>query len=397
MQLIDGVYNQSPGLNFSLGNFLGASELDIQKVDLVVGASGAYFGPNAFNGVINMQTQSPFQFPGLSASVKVGERSMAETAVRWAEVFNNKKGEDKFAYKFNMFYMRAYDWEATNYSPTSQSPTNESNAGGYDAVNRYGYEDVSQFFYTAPSGVPFVGRGYYLRDGYNEKDLVDYNTRNTKLSGSVHYKLTKDIEAIYASNFSTGTTVYQGDNRFSLKDVKLYQNRIEVRKENKFFVRAYVTNEDAGNTYDAYNTAIVMQNKAKTDEAWGKDYNNGLSSNLDPYLQGWLPRNLNSGLMLSGIPGVNNQRLNYIENYWRTTLNDSLFYFHGLARQKASGQPSSSGGNHARFVPGTYEFDTAFQNTKSTYNTQGGSRIYDMSALYHIAAVNCEAYCQFFM
>jgi hypothetical protein len=397
LQLIDGVYNQSPGLNFSLGNFLGASELDIQKVDLVVGASGAYFGPNAFNGVINMQTQSPFQFPGLSASVKVGERSMAETAVRWAEVFKNKKGEDKFAYKFNMFYMRAYDWEATNYSPTSQSPTNESNAGGYDAVNRYGYEDVSQFFYTAPSGVPFVGRGYYLRDGYNEKDLVDYNTRNTKLSGSVHYKLTKDIEAIYASNFSTGTTVYQGDNRFSLKDVKLYQNRIEVRKENKFFVRAYVTNEDAGNTYDAYNTAIVMQNKAKTDEAWGKDYNNGLSSNLDPYLQGWLPRNLNSGLMLSGIPGVNNQRLNYIENYWRTTLNDSLFYFHGLARQKASGQPSSSGGNHARFVLGTYEFDTAFQNTKSTYNTQGGSRIYDMSALYHIAAVNCEAYCQFFM
>ena len=50
LQLIDGVDNQSPGLNFSLGNFLGSSELDIQKVDLVVGASGAYYGPNAFNG-----------------------------------------------------------------------------------------------------------------------------------------------------------------------------------------------------------------------------------------------------------------------------------------------------------------------------------------------------------
>ncbi|MFY8189514.1 MAG: carboxypeptidase-like regulatory domain-containing protein, partial [Bacteroidia bacterium] len=50
LQLIDGVDNQSPGLNFSLGNFLGASELDVQKVDLIVGASGAYYGPNAFNG-----------------------------------------------------------------------------------------------------------------------------------------------------------------------------------------------------------------------------------------------------------------------------------------------------------------------------------------------------------
>ena len=39
LQLIDGVDNQSPGLNFSLGNFLGASELDVNSVNLIVGAS----------------------------------------------------------------------------------------------------------------------------------------------------------------------------------------------------------------------------------------------------------------------------------------------------------------------------------------------------------------------
>jgi iron complex outermembrane recepter protein len=97
LQLIDGVDNQSPGLNFSLGNFLGASELDVQRVDLVVGASGAYYGPNAFNGVINMVTKSPFQFPGLSASVKIGERNLIEGSARFAQVFKNKKGVDKFA------------------------------------------------------------------------------------------------------------------------------------------------------------------------------------------------------------------------------------------------------------------------------------------------------------
>lgn len=52
LQIIDGVDNQAPGLNFSLGNFLGSSELDILKVDLVQGASSAFYGPNAFNGVI---------------------------------------------------------------------------------------------------------------------------------------------------------------------------------------------------------------------------------------------------------------------------------------------------------------------------------------------------------
>ena len=45
LQLIDGVDNQAPGLNFSLGNFLGASELDIKRVELIVGASSGIYGP----------------------------------------------------------------------------------------------------------------------------------------------------------------------------------------------------------------------------------------------------------------------------------------------------------------------------------------------------------------
>ncbi len=54
LQIIDGVDNQAPGLNFSLGNFLGSPELDVTRVDLIQGASSAFYGPNAFNGVISM-------------------------------------------------------------------------------------------------------------------------------------------------------------------------------------------------------------------------------------------------------------------------------------------------------------------------------------------------------
>ena len=32
LQIIDGVDNQAPGLNFSLGNFLGASELELARL-----------------------------------------------------------------------------------------------------------------------------------------------------------------------------------------------------------------------------------------------------------------------------------------------------------------------------------------------------------------------------
>ncbi len=386
LQLIDGVDNQSPGLNFSLGNFLGASELDIQKVDLVVGASSAYYGPNAFNGVINMQTKSPFLYPGLSAQVKVGERSLTETAIRWAQIIKNKDGVEKFAYKMNVFYMQANDWNATNMDPTSQSPVGRSNAGSYDAVNRYGDEFTSNIFYTPLSLASSVGKGYYLRNGYDERDLVDYNSKNLKLSGAAHYKVTKNTELIYATSFGTGTTVYQGENRFSLRDILFFQNKLELKKDNRFFIRAYATNEDAGNSYDAYNTALLLQKAAKSDEQWGKDYNNSLTANLSPVINRWIQDNLGQGIRLDTIPGANNQRLNFIDNYWRTFFTDSLDKYHSLARDIANAAGIGGVNGIDRFVPGTARFDSAFKAITSRTNQNGGSRFFDQSALYHVAA-----------
>ena len=113
LQLIDGVDNQSPGLNFSLGNFLGASELDVESVDMVVGASSAYYGPGAFNGVISMKTKSPFVHPGVSFMLKGGERGLLQAALRYASILDaNEYNEEKFAFKLNLSLMRADDWEA---------------------------------------------------------------------------------------------------------------------------------------------------------------------------------------------------------------------------------------------------------------------------------------------
>lgn len=101
LQTIDGVDNASPSINFALGNFLGSSELDLRSVDLVVGASSAFFGPNAFNGVIKMDSKDPFFSKGLSAFVKAGERNILETGIRWADALKNNRGNDVFAYKLN--------------------------------------------------------------------------------------------------------------------------------------------------------------------------------------------------------------------------------------------------------------------------------------------------------
>ena len=64
-------------------------------------------------------------------------------------------------------------------------------------------------------------------------------------------------------NLGSGTTVYQGENRFRLDDIFFWQGKIELKQTDKFFLRAYITEEDAGKTYDAYATALRLQSSAK--------------------------------------------------------------------------------------------------------------------------------------
>jgi outer membrane receptor protein involved in Fe transport len=57
VQMIDGMDNQAPGLNFSVGNIVGISELDLESVELLPGAASALYGPNAINGILLMNSK----------------------------------------------------------------------------------------------------------------------------------------------------------------------------------------------------------------------------------------------------------------------------------------------------------------------------------------------------
>lgn len=384
LQIIDGVDNQSPGLNFSLGNFLGSSELDLKKVEIVVGANSALYGPNAFNGVISMETKDPFQFKGLSAQYKGGARNLSEISFRYAEVFKNKDGEDKLGYKFNFYRMAADDWVANNYDQSFDSPSNINNPGGYDAVNRYGDE----YYKTYSNFGTFPGLGTFHRTGYKEEDLVDYNTENYKMNMALYYKPTEKTELIYATNYGTGTTVYQGDNRYSLKGLEFFQNRLEFRQKDKFFIRLYETHEDAGRTYDAVATAQSLQNRALSDIDWSKEYGTYWREEIYPQIltiPGWVP--IDSIDILT--PGVYEQ--------WYIDMNDILSNnadlleeYHDQTEEYVNSIVGQQG--YSFLKPGTPEFQQAFDEITSQTrydkegNLVGGTMFYDRSKLYHAHA-----------
>ena len=368
LQVIDGVDNQAPGLNFSLGNFLGASELDVQQVDVISGAVGALYGPSAFNGVIAMTTKDPYRFQGTSVQFKGGERRLAEFGFRHAQAYKRADGSASWAYKINLFALRADDWEATNMNPTDDSESAIDNPGGYDAVNRYGDEMT----YDHGGDVKtYAGIGTYHRRGIEESELVDYNTENLKMSTSVHYRSKGGVEGIYALNYGTGTTVYQGDNRFSLRGIQFLQNRLELRKDEDWFVRAYTTHEDAGKTYDAYFTALRMQDSVLNDGFWANQYRSFWSFLQKPVVRG-LP-----GYPSEALPSGDFNAA--IAALWAANpgIFDSLHRSNRNIMDMAYDADSM-------LIPGSAAFEALKQSIITRPFTEGGSQFWDRSSLAHL-------------
>lgn len=397
LQLIDGVDNQSPGLNFSLGNFLGACDLDVKRVEIVQGASSAFYGPGAFNGVVNMETKDPWTYQGATVQLRLGERSLVEPQIRFAEAVKNKDGQDVFGYKICAYYLKADDWEAQNYDPIYDSPSIASNPGRYDAVNIYGDEYFPGMDLSDAEPWNYRGIGAFYRTGYREDDVLDYDTKNFKANLSLHYRLRPDqtyesTEIILANNVGTGTTVYQGDNRFRLRDIFFMQNRLEIRQKDNFFVRFYTTREDAGRSYDPYATALRIQDEARSDSDWSKVYLRYWNDSIDSRIDG------------TGYPGlVLNPDWNGIDiedlwlpydyagqQAWLSEYNDTLRMWHSMVEQWTNnGNAGLVGINPTGFyAPGSAPFNEAFDRITALKNNEGegGTRFYDKSSLYHLHA-----------
>ena len=313
---------------------------------------------------------------------------MLETAFRWADSFKNKEGQEFAAYKLNFSYLRADDWEATNYDPVFDTDTGIGNPGRYDAVNIYGDEFFAGNDFSSFPIFTYPGLGTWHRTGYRETDVVDYDTRNLKANIAFHLRTNPSAaeaspEFIVAANYGSGTTVYQGENRFSLKGIDFFQGRLEFRKANKFFLRAYMTTENAGDSYDPFLTAIKLQEASKSDLRWSQDYVDYWLREAAPVIktaEGFPPQEVigidpATGQVITSFDGA-------AARQWLTDNVDLITNFHSQAEAFANTQTFS---NTRPFLqPGTPEFQAEFDRLTSLKRTEGGTLFTDRSSLYHI-------------
>lgn len=323
-QFVDGMDNQAPGLNFSVGNIVGISDLDMESAELISGTSSALFGAGGVNGTLLLHSKDPFKYQGLSMQFKTGvnhvDKKYApmtdwnDMQFRYAKAWNNK-----WAFKTNVSYVKAADWVAHDYA--NYDRTNMQMKEGdrltdlaYDGVNSYGDEikanmknvaqaviqsgreafiaqyknltgtnpsqqDIEGFLTSDPNVSPFylglqggaIPDQEVSRTGYKEQELVDYTTTSLRTSGALHYRINANLEAIGQAYWGAGSSIYTGADRYSLMNFNLGQYKLELKGDN-FFLKGYTTQERSGDAYNATALASLMNERFKPSTQWFPQY-----------------------------------------------------------------------------------------------------------------------------
>lgn len=372
-QYIDGVDNEAPGLNFPIGNMVGANDLDLDNVEVVSGAASALYGANAMQGVINMGSKSPYDYKGIAVQLKGGGTTVpgpfTDMQLRYANTYGKK---ERFAIKITGEYTQVKDWPATDdslnrygaistnvnlnsalqqkalepFCPTCPV-TNEDHNKYAGLVSWLQFNPkANNFDLSQPNGFLHV-----QAPGYMESDLADYNAKNAKLSAAMYYRFTDDLELSAGYKFGYGTTVYQATARYQIKDFTFHQPKIELKGKN-FFVRAYASFENAGQSYNLGLTGAYVSRAAAPD--YVSRFSTAYFNTID-----------------SLVGGIANCQTCFegTDHLW---VLDSA---RNVARRIASA---------AWYTPGTKQFTDSFNRIIKDKNSLTGTEFYDKSALINV-------------
>ena len=360
-QIVDGMDNQAPGLNFAVGSFVGLSELDVESMELLQGASSALYGPGGMNGTLLINSKDPFKHQGLSFQIKNG---MMHTDGKYRDpsgyynwdIRYAKKVSERFAYKITAGLIQAKDWLAADNRNVTRSgpflgsvvPGTRATDPNYDGMNYYGDETTIDLNLVlngiagqAPFLAPYISTltgspNPVSRTGYSEREVTNPNTTNFKVGASFNYKITNSVEAILSGFWGTGSTVYTGSDRYSLLDLKMGQYKLEFKHKN-WNLRAYTTQENAGQSYNTTVTTRLFNEAWKPSSQWYTEYG-----------QAYL------GSLLGGMTSIN---------------------AHNMARSVAdAGRPAA----------GSRQFQRLYDSVRSRSIADGGGLFIDKTNLYAV-------------
>jgi outer membrane receptor protein involved in Fe transport len=417
-QLVDGIDNQAPGLNFAVGSIVGPTELDIDNVELLQGASSALYGSGGTNGTMLITSKSPFKYQGFSFQIKQGVNHVQSThnlapyydwTFRWAKPIGQR-----FAFKLSGQFISAQDWEANdtrnlrrNNVFSSLKDSNRVTDPNYDGVNVFGDE----------ASVNMQALAQAVRATVAGQLGANYATFNATLNGLITSGATpQQIAATLTPTPFAGVVPFLP---FLIPTATLATNPYGATFTgavgNGFVSRTGYNEKDLVD-YHAYNVKasgglyykITDNTEASLVGYWGTGttvYTGADRYNIKNLLMGqykaevkgrnWFLRAYtvqeNSGDSYTATTAAL-----YINNAWKSnstwfqtyagTYSATRLGLAGLPVNFSSVQAhdaARSSADAGRLLPGSDGFKTAFNNAVNTSINKGGAKFEDATDMYH--------------
>lgn len=406
-QLVDGMDNQAPGLNFAVGGIVGPTELDIDNVELLQGASSALYGSGGTNGTMLINSKNPFKYQGLSYQIKQGINrigggySNPSPYYDWALRYAKAVGK-KFAFKVSGQLISAMDWEAHDTRNIQRNNVFSSLKSGdrtsdpnYDGVNVFGDEASASMLFLAQAVQAQTRAGLFSASS----GAYDLNNILPLLGTSPSQA---QIAAFVAAQPAPFQTPVQNVIPFYLGI------------QNNFFGSQFVSrtgyNERDLVDYHAYNFRLNGSVNYKISENVEASLNGywGTGTTVYTGADRYAIKNLKMGQYKGEVKGKDwflratttqensgdaytaTTAALFINNAWKD--NGTWFQTYTTAYSLSRSAGLSSAQSHAnaraaadqgRLLPGTTGYQNAFDLAKKTSINKGGAKFEDRTDLYH--------------
>ncbi|MDQ7053852.1 MAG: carboxypeptidase-like regulatory domain-containing protein, partial [candidate division KSB1 bacterium] len=211
MQLMaDGKNAMLPGAGLAAGNILPVPKEDIARIETILGPASALYGPNAHNGLVNVVTKHPRDYPGTTIAFGGGQNAILTGRLRHAQIVN-----DKLAFKVNAEYLKGQNWTKN------------------DTV---GYDNSGKAYLENP----------------------DHGILNFRTLAALYYNFTPEIELMIEGGYSVTNSIGSTNvGRNQILGWKYDHETIRLSSPH-FFIQFYRTGNDAGRTHAIGNKVAML-------------------------------------------------------------------------------------------------------------------------------------------
>ncbi|MAV13794.1 MAG: hypothetical protein CMC28_02415 [Flavobacteriaceae bacterium] len=217
--LSDGRELNNFGLKFFDAAASTLSGLDIARVEVVRGSSGAVYGLNATSGVVSVTTKNPFDYPGTTVAISSGginkngnasilSGSESDVQSNWnlfsANLRHADHNEDKtFGYKINLSYSENTDWlvgDQTSQALGGQIPLMSS--FNFDTSLYYNYEDYDLTLSFGTNETENIQRRQWWGDEKRDMQSTFFNAKLNSGDFFVQFSFTSNEAPAGGGNYN---------------------------------------------------------------------------------------------------------------------------------------------------------------------------------------------------